>query len=79
MTSATRVAGDVAHRVRHASATARSTCCTVVGLILPIDAFDEEPHVARYYRRLASFGRVIHFDPRGVGSVRSAGAHRRAR
>jgi class 3 adenylate cyclase len=38
-----------------------------VGFILPIDALDEEPHVARYYRRLASFGRVIHFDPRGIG------------
>src|SRR5262245_24180978 len=38
-----------------------------VGFILPIDALDEEPHVARYYRRLASFARVIHFDPRGVG------------
>jgi class 3 adenylate cyclase len=38
------------------------------GFILPIDALDEEPHVARYYRRLASFARVIHFDPRGVGT-----------
>jgi class 3 adenylate cyclase len=38
-----------------------------VGFILPIDAFDEEPHVARYYRRLASFGRVIHYDARGIG------------
>ena len=40
----------------------------LAGFILPIDALDEEPHVARYYRRLASFSRVIHFDPRGVGA-----------
>jgi class 3 adenylate cyclase len=38
-----------------------------VGFILPIDALEEEPHAARYYRRLASFSRVIHFDPRGLG------------
>jgi class 3 adenylate cyclase len=36
-------------------------------MLLSIDALDDEPHVARYYRRLASFARVIHFDPRGIG------------
>ena len=35
--------------------------------LLAIDTLDEEPHVARYYRRLASFARVIHYDPRGIG------------
>ena len=37
------------------------------GVMVPIDVVDEEPRVARYYRRLASFARVIHFDPRGIG------------
>ena len=37
------------------------------GVMVPIDMVDEEPRVARYYRRLASFARVIHFDPRGIG------------
>jgi class 3 adenylate cyclase/pimeloyl-ACP methyl ester carboxylesterase len=36
-------------------------------MLLSIGEVDGEPHVARYYRRLASFGRVIHFDPRGIG------------
>jgi class 3 adenylate cyclase len=40
----------------------------LTGFLLPIDALDEEPHVARYYRRLASFSRVMHFDPRGIGT-----------
>ncbi len=40
----------------------------LTGFLLPVDALDEEPHVARYYRRLASFSRVLHFDPRGVGT-----------
>ena len=46
-------------------------------MLISIDALDEEPHVARYYRRLASFARVIHFDPprhRPVGPARSGPA-----
>ena len=39
----------------------------LTGFILPIDSFDEEPHVARYHRRLSSFARVIVFDARGIG------------
>ncbi len=33
----------------------------------PIDCVDEEPSMARFQRRLASVGRVIRFDRRGVG------------
>jgi class 3 adenylate cyclase len=33
----------------------------------PIDCVDEEPAMARFQRRLASVGRVIRFDRRGVG------------
>jgi class 3 adenylate cyclase len=35
--------------------------------VLPIDSVDEEPSLARFHRRLASFGRLIRFDARGVG------------
>src|SRR5436190_22807255 len=34
---------------------------------IPIDMMDDEPHIARRQRRLASFARVIRFDRRGVG------------
>jgi class 3 adenylate cyclase len=34
---------------------------------LSIDSLDEEPHSAHYFRRLASFSRLIRFDIRGVG------------
>ena len=35
--------------------------------VIPIDSIDEEPAFARFHRRLASFGRLIRFDVRGVG------------
>jgi class 3 adenylate cyclase len=34
---------------------------------LSIDSFDEEPHAAHYFRRLASFSRLVRYDVRGVG------------
>jgi pimeloyl-ACP methyl ester carboxylesterase len=37
------------------------------GWTLPIDCMDEEPSMARFQRRLASFCRLIRFDTRGVG------------
>jgi class 3 adenylate cyclase len=40
---------------------------SVAGFI-PIDCMDEEPSLARFQRRLASFGRLIRFDRRGMGS-----------
>ena len=33
----------------------------------PIDCVDEEPSMARFQRRLATVGRLIRFDRRGVG------------
>lgn len=38
-----------------------------IGEYLPVDAFDEEPRLARAMRRLSSLGRVILFNRRGVG------------
>jgi class 3 adenylate cyclase len=37
------------------------------GWSIPIDCMDEEPSIARFQRRLASFGRVLRFDVRGLG------------
>jgi class 3 adenylate cyclase len=37
------------------------------GWTIPIDCMDEDPSMARFQRRLASFGRLIRFDPRGMG------------
>jgi class 3 adenylate cyclase len=39
----------------------------LVGPSIPIDAIDSEPSLYRFYRRLASFSRVIRFDFRGMG------------
>jgi class 3 adenylate cyclase len=35
--------------------------------VIPIESMDEEPMLARFHRRLASFSRVIRFDARGIG------------
>ncbi len=37
------------------------------GFLLSIDAVDDEPHSARFFRRLAGLGRLIRYDRRGVG------------
>jgi class 3 adenylate cyclase/pimeloyl-ACP methyl ester carboxylesterase len=37
------------------------------GPFIPIDSIDAEPSLYRFHRRLASFGRVIRFDHRGIG------------
>ena len=37
------------------------------GPSIPIDSIDTEPSMYRFYRRLASFSRVIRFDQRGMG------------
>jgi class 3 adenylate cyclase len=36
-------------------------------LFVSFDAGDEEPHIARFNRRISSFARLIEFDPRGMG------------
>lgn len=37
------------------------------GAAIPIECIDEEPSMARFQRRLASFGRLLRFDVRGTG------------
>ena len=39
----------------------------VPGWISNIDLFWDEPHVAQFFERLASFSRLILFDKRGTG------------
>jgi class 3 adenylate cyclase len=41
--------------------------CVGFGNMVSVDMRDEEPHFARFERRLASFSRYIRFDPRGLG------------
>ena len=38
------------------------------GPLVPFDSVDAEPALYRFHRRLASFGRVIRFDQRGMGA-----------
>ena len=38
------------------------------GPLVPFDSIDAEPSLHRFHRRLASFGRVIRFDHRGMGA-----------
>ncbi len=38
---------------------------TFSSAMLPIDSMDEEPSLARFHRRFASFGRLIRLDLRG--------------
>ena len=37
------------------------------GNVISIDMRDEEPHVRRFEERLASFSRLIRYDPHGIG------------
>ena len=37
------------------------------GSLIPVSCMDDEPSLARFHRRLASFGRLVRFDRRGVG------------
>ena len=65
-------------KTRYASASGVEIAYQVVGdgpidLLLftgagvPIDCVDDEPSMARFQRRLASFGRLLRFDTRGTG------------
>jgi class 3 adenylate cyclase len=43
-------------------------------MLISIEAFDDEPHVARFNRRLSAIGRLILFDGRGLGLSDREGA-----
>ena len=70
--------GELEHRTRYAKCGDVDIAYQVLGdgpidllmfpgWTLPIDCVDEEPAMARFQRRLASFCRLIRFDTRGVG------------
>lgn len=44
------------------------------GPFIPVDSIDAEPSMYRFFRRLASFSRVIRFDHRGMGMSSRIGA-----
>lgn len=44
------------------------------GPFIPIDSIDTEPSMFRFYRRMASFCRLIRFDHRGMGMSSRIGA-----
>jgi class 3 adenylate cyclase len=44
------------------------------GPFIPVDSIDAEPSMYRFFRRLASFARVIRFDHRGMGMSSRIGA-----
>jgi class 3 adenylate cyclase len=46
------------------------------GYMISIDSYDDEPHVAHMWRRIASFSRLVRFDMRGVGLSDSIDANR---
>ena len=35
--------------------------------VIPVDMFDDQPSIARFQRRLATFCRFVRFNPRGLG------------
>ena len=56
--------GDIAYQVLSDGPIDLLLCS---GVVIPIDCMDEEPSMARFQRRLASFARLLRFDIRGVG------------
>ena len=58
--------GDV-HLAYFVQGTARPDLLVFSSSVLPIDSVSEEPSLARFDERLASFSRLIRFDVRGVG------------
>ena len=39
----------------------------LTGALIPIDCMDDEPSMARFQRRLSTFGRLLRFDGLGIG------------
>ena len=58
--------GDV-HVAYHVQGSGPPDVLAFSSSVLPIDSVSEEPSLARFDRRLASFSRLIRFDVRGVG------------
>ena len=56
-----------AHLAYSVSGTGATALLYASAFMLSIDSLDEEPHAAHFFRRLASFSRLVRFDARGVG------------
>jgi class 3 adenylate cyclase len=61
-------APDGAHLAYAVSGSGTIDALHIAPWTIPIEATDDEPHVARYMRRLAAPFRFIRYDMRGVGS-----------
>jgi class 3 adenylate cyclase len=60
-------APDGAHLAYSISGTGPIDALYVASGTISIDSWDDEPHAARYYRRLGAFLRLVRYDMRGVG------------
>jgi class 3 adenylate cyclase len=58
---------DGAHLAYSVSGAGPVDLLSLTPWMISIDSLDDEPHSAHFYRRIASFARVIRFDFRGVG------------
>jgi class 3 adenylate cyclase len=58
--------GDV-HVAYHVLGDGPLDLLVLAGHFISIDSIEEEPSIARFHRRLASFSRLVRFDFRGVG------------
>ena len=58
--------GDV-HLAYHVLGDGSLDLLVIAGHFISIDSIEEEPSIARFHRRLASFSRLVRFDLRGVG------------
>ncbi len=60
-------APDGAHLAYSISGAGPLDALYVASGTISIDSWDDEPHTARYYRRLGAFLRLVRYDMRGVG------------
>lgn len=61
------VAADGTHLAYQVIGDGAPTLLTIPGFFFSIDAIDDEPHWSAYDRRLASIGRLVRYDDRGIG------------
>jgi len=61
------LASDGAHLAYQVIGDGEPTIFAIPGFSFSIDAIDDEPHWSAFDRRLASIGRLVRYDDRGIG------------